>query len=62
MKKKDEENGDGEESRYVYSFDFTQTVSSALFWDIYENSPYRNYFAAEARNHAHYTLKINKLA
>jgi hypothetical protein len=30
MKKKDEENGDGEESRYVYSFDFTQTVNFAL--------------------------------
>ena len=30
LKKKNEENGDGEESRYVYSFDFTRTVSSAL--------------------------------
>jgi len=46
----------------VYSFDFIQTVSSALFWDIYEKSPDRNYFAAEAKNHTYYTVEINKLA
>jgi len=62
MKKKDEENGDGEESRYVFFFDFTQTVSSALLCNIYENSPDRNYFAAEARNRPYYTVEINKLA
>jgi hypothetical protein len=46
----------------VYSFDFTQTVNFALLWDIYEKSPDRNYFAAEARNHACYTVEINKVA
>ena len=62
LKKKDEEICDGEESRCVYSFEFTQTVNSTLLWDIYEKSPGRNYFASEARNHAYCTVKINKLA
>jgi len=38
------------------------TVSSAHLWGIYEKSPDRNYFAAEARNHAYCTVKINMLA
>jgi len=61
LKKKNEENGDGEESRYVYSFHFKQTVNCALMWDIYEKIPDRNYFAAEARYHAYCTVKIYKL-
>jgi len=59
LKQKDEQNGDGEESRYVHNFEFTQTVKSALLWDIYEKSPDRNCFAAEARNHAYCTVKFN---
>ena len=38
LKKKDEEICDGDESRCVYSFEFTQTVISTLLWDIYEKS------------------------
>jgi len=37
-------------------------VNSALLWDIYEKSPDRIYYAAEARNHAYCKVKINKLA
>jgi len=46
----------------VHNFEFTQIVNSAFLWDIYEKSPDRNYFAAEARNHAYCTVKINKVA
>jgi hypothetical protein len=42
------------------TFSILHRLSSALFWDIYENNPDRNYFAAEARNHAYYTVEINK--
>jgi hypothetical protein len=61
LKQKDEENGDGKESRYVHNSEFTQNVNSALSWDIYEKRPERNYYATEARSHAYCKIKINTL-